>query len=98
MLDAIYAPINNGVYRSGFATTQSAYDEAVVELFDALASGDVRFDGDPRARVRPMGAVIEALESLARHGFRGTRAGARLGALKTPVRFAIEPSSKSERS
>jgi 3-phosphoshikimate 1-carboxyvinyltransferase len=30
----------------------------------ALASGDVRFDGDPRARVRPMGAVIEALEAL----------------------------------
>ena len=30
----------------------------------ALADGDVRFDGDPRARVRPMGAVIEALEAL----------------------------------
>ena len=30
----------------------------------ALASGDVRFDGDPRARVRPMGAVIEALEAV----------------------------------
>ena len=30
----------------------------------SLASGDVRFDGDPRARVRPMSAVIDALESL----------------------------------
>jgi len=30
----------------------------------ALARGDIRFDGDPRARVRPMGGVIEALESL----------------------------------
>ncbi|MEI6230322.1 MAG: 3-phosphoshikimate 1-carboxyvinyltransferase [Actinomycetes bacterium] len=30
----------------------------------ALANGDVRFDGDPRARVRPMGAVIQALEDL----------------------------------
>jgi 3-phosphoshikimate 1-carboxyvinyltransferase len=30
----------------------------------ALADGDVRFDGDPRARVRPMGGVIEALEGL----------------------------------
>lgn len=30
----------------------------------ALATGDVRFDGDPRARVRPMGGIIEALESL----------------------------------
>ena len=35
-IDAIYEPINNGVYRSGFATTQEAYDEAVTELFDAL--------------------------------------------------------------
>ena len=32
----IYPSINNGVYRAGFATTQEAYDEAVVELFDAL--------------------------------------------------------------
>lgn len=30
----------------------------------ALATGDVRFDGDPRARMRPMSAVLSALESL----------------------------------
>ena len=35
-IDAIYGPINNGVYRSGFAATQEAYEEAVTELFDAL--------------------------------------------------------------
>jgi len=35
-IDAIYNPINNGVYRSGFAATQEAYDEAVTEVFDAL--------------------------------------------------------------
>lgn len=35
-IDAIYQPINNGVYRAGFATTQSAYEEAVTELFEAL--------------------------------------------------------------
>jgi putative glutathione S-transferase len=35
-IDAIYMPINNGVYRSGFATTQAAYEEAVTELFQAL--------------------------------------------------------------
>jgi len=35
-IDAIYEPINNGVYRSGFATTQEAYEEAVTDLFDAL--------------------------------------------------------------
>lgn len=33
---AIYMPINNGVYRSGFATTQEAYEEAVTELFEHL--------------------------------------------------------------
>jgi 3-phosphoshikimate 1-carboxyvinyltransferase len=30
----------------------------------ALATGDIRFDGDPRARTRPMGSIIQALESL----------------------------------
>jgi glutathionyl-hydroquinone reductase len=35
-IDAIYEPVNNGVYRSGFATTQEAHEEAVTELFDAL--------------------------------------------------------------
>nr|WP_227501549.1 glutathione S-transferase family protein [Synechocystis sp. PCC 7509] len=34
--DAIYQPINNGVYKAGFATTQSAYNEAVTELFTKL--------------------------------------------------------------
>jgi putative glutathione S-transferase len=32
----IYPGLNNGVYRSGFATTQSAYDEAVSDVFDTL--------------------------------------------------------------
>jgi glutathionyl-hydroquinone reductase len=36
-IDAIFQPINNGVYRCGFAKSQAAYDEAVGELFDALA-------------------------------------------------------------
>ncbi|BAZ13001.1 glutathione S-transferase-like protein [Calothrix sp. NIES-4071] len=35
-IDKIYQPINNGVYRAGFATSQAAYDEAVTELFTAL--------------------------------------------------------------
>ena len=35
-LDAIYAPINDGVYRAGFATTQSAYEKACRDLFAAL--------------------------------------------------------------
>lgn len=36
VLDRIYNPINNGVYRSGFARTQAAYEAAVTELFAAL--------------------------------------------------------------
>ncbi|SDO24060.1 putative glutathione S-transferase [Lutimaribacter pacificus] len=34
--DRIYDTVNNGVYKSGFATTQRAYDEAVTALFDSL--------------------------------------------------------------
>jgi putative glutathione S-transferase len=34
--DRIYDTINNGVYRAGFATTQSAYEEAFHRLFDSL--------------------------------------------------------------
>ncbi len=36
VIDEIYEPINNGVYRTGFAMKQPAYDEAVTELFEAL--------------------------------------------------------------
>lgn len=35
-IDAIYQPINNGVYRAGFATSQLAYEEGVKDLFAAL--------------------------------------------------------------
>jgi len=34
--DRIYNTLNNGVYKAGFATTQDAYTEAVVPLFDTL--------------------------------------------------------------
>ncbi|MEM6898038.1 MAG: glutathione S-transferase family protein, partial [Pseudomonadota bacterium] len=33
----IYDTLNNGVYKSGFASTQQAYDAAVVPLFDTMA-------------------------------------------------------------
>lgn len=36
LIEQLYQPVNNGVYRAGFAGSQEAYDEAVTDLFDAL--------------------------------------------------------------
>jgi len=44
----IYATLNNGVYKAGFATTQDAYEEAVRPLFC-----DVGMAGGP-ARNKPI--------------------------------------------
>jgi glutathionyl-hydroquinone reductase len=41
-IDALYKPVNNGVYRAGFATKQGAYEEAVTELFQALDGYEAR--------------------------------------------------------
>lgn len=41
---AIYNPINNGVYRAGFATKQGAYEEAVTELFESLDHWETMLD------------------------------------------------------
>lgn len=40
VIDAIYEPVNNGVYRAGFAGSQEAYDEAIDDLFSALDHWD----------------------------------------------------------
>lgn len=37
-----YEGLNNGVYRSGFATSQEAYDEAVVQVFNTLDELEAR--------------------------------------------------------
>src|SRR5262249_28963955 len=40
--ELVYANINNGVYRAGFATTQEAYEEAFRALFAALDEVETR--------------------------------------------------------
>ncbi len=53
-LDTIYTPINNGVYRAGFATEQAAYEEVVNELFAALDHWERVLEGQRFLR----GAVV----------------------------------------
>ncbi|NIK40276.1 putative glutathione S-transferase [Xanthomonas arboricola] len=38
----VYDTVNNGVYKAGFATTQAAYEEAVLPLFESLDWLDAR--------------------------------------------------------
>ncbi len=45
--EIVYDNVNNGVYKSGFATTQEAYDEAVASLFATLDELERRL-GDHR--------------------------------------------------
>jgi putative glutathione S-transferase len=41
----IYPALNNGVYRTGFATTQIAYEEAFSEVFDCLDQIETELEG-----------------------------------------------------
>jgi len=41
----IYQNVNNGVYRSGFATRANAYEQAVSQLFASLDSLELRLTG-----------------------------------------------------
>lgn len=45
MIDANYEPVNNGVYKCGFARTQEAYDLAVDALFDRLDALEAHMEG-----------------------------------------------------
>ena len=53
----VYADVNNGVYRAGFATSQAAYDEAVRALFARLDWLEARLAG---ARYLVGGQLTEA--------------------------------------
>ncbi len=44
LYNRIYKPVNNGVYKAGFATTQEAYDEAVSKVFETLNWLDKRLE------------------------------------------------------
>ncbi len=43
--ELVYVAINNGVYRTGFATSDEAYEEAYNRLFDALDTLEERLSG-----------------------------------------------------
>ena len=55
--DRIYDTVNNGVYKAGFATTQSAYEEAIHPLFDTLDWLDARLSNH---RYLLRGGITEA--------------------------------------
>ncbi len=54
---AVYDRVNNGVYKAGFATTQAAYDDAVMALFDELEALEARL---AERRYLAGGALTEA--------------------------------------
>ena len=43
--EKIYEAVNNGVYKAGFATSQKAYEEAVIPLFEILDELENMLDG-----------------------------------------------------
>ncbi|MBJ7538341.1 glutathione S-transferase family protein [Marinomonas transparens] len=43
----IYNTVNNGVYKCGFASTQEAYEEALIPLFDTLDFLENRLENSP---------------------------------------------------
>ncbi|MDO8421955.1 MAG: glutathione S-transferase family protein [Parvibaculum sp.] len=54
---SVYGRVNNGVYKSGFATDQKAYEEAVTALFDELDSLEARLS---KQRYLAGGQITEA--------------------------------------
>ncbi|PVB59707.1 glutathione S-transferase family protein [Labrenzia sp. 011] len=55
--ERVYHTVNNGVYKSGFATTQEAYEEAVFAVFETLEALEERLS---RQRYLAGGRITEA--------------------------------------
>lgn len=55
--EATYEPLNNGVYKAGFATSQAAYENAYGEVFETLDWLDTRL---ARQRYAAGGCITEA--------------------------------------
>ncbi len=66
--DPLYRDFNNGVYRAGFATTQTAYEEAVVAVFGMLRELEERLSDGRRFLFgdRLTGTDIRAFVTLIR--------------------------------
>lgn len=64
--ERVYATVNNGVYRAGFATTQAAYDEAVEALFESLDWLEERLTGEWLVGDRLTEADIRLFTTLVR--------------------------------
>ena len=60
MIDANYEPVNNGVYKAGFARSQSAYDAAVDVLFGRLAELEAHLEGRDWLVGEGQGVLTEA--------------------------------------
>ena len=60
MIDANYESVNNGVYKAGFARSQSAYDAAVDVLFGRLAELEAHLEGREWLVGEEQGVLTEA--------------------------------------
>ena len=65
--DLVYHNVNNGVYRSGFAKSQSAYDEAVKGLFEVLEKIEKELEDKPFLHGdRPLESDLRLFPTLVR--------------------------------